>query len=179
MIKYKFTEQAKKLMQDNLYYAGEDIGYACKIPNLNFAPKRATKGSSGYDLSACIEKELLILPGEFIKLSTGVHIWIDEDVVDGDDINEDVVLAGLLMPRSSLRGLQLTNAVGLIDSDYQGEYFVSLYNYTNGPIIVCPGQKLVQLVIIFTYVGEIEYVENFEEITERGENGFGHTTRDQ
>jgi dUTP pyrophosphatase len=157
-MKYILTELAKNLMS--------------KDSSLDFRPARKTVGSSGYDLSACIDESLFIYPGETKKIGTGVHIWIDTAGVSGGTI-VDTLLAGFLMPRSSIKGLMLTNSIGLADDDYQGELILSLYNYTDEKIEIVPGQRMIQYVLVFTYVGKMEEVEDFGVNTIRGNNGFG------
>jgi dUTP pyrophosphatase len=164
-MKYKFTQLALKLMEShNLQH----------ITTLDFTPKRGTPGSSGYDLSACLAEPLCIHPGEFVKIGTGVHIWIGSAT---PDVPDEMLVAGFLMPRSSTKGLLIANSIGVCDDDYQGEYMVSLHNYTDESIYVNPGQKLVQVVYVFTYVPVMENVEQFFEKTSRGTNGFGSTGR--
>ena len=163
-MKYKYTEQALRLMNTNSMAA-------------DFTPKQGTPNSSGYDLSACIDEEVTLLANEEVKIGTGVHIWIGSDPnMKGPDVDEQIKLAGFLMPRSSIKGCMLTNCIGLIDEDYQGEYIVSLWNRTDNPITIQPGQKLVQLVYVFTFLPVMELVEEFEHNTIRGENGFGSTS---
>lgn len=163
-MKYKLTEQAKQLMLST-----------CTV---DFTPKQGTPNSSGYDLSACIEKEIILLAGETVKIGTGVHIWIDsEPMLDENGTSPtNLKLAGFLMPRSSIKGCMLTNTIGLIDGDYQGEVIASIFNRTEEPITIKPGQSIVQLIYVFTYLPEMELVEEFDAVTTRGEGGFGSTT---
>jgi dUTP pyrophosphatase len=170
MIKVKFTELAKELM-NNTKNITTDLAF---LPNekLDFTPKRATSGSSGYALSACIKESLTIWQDEVVKIPTGVCIWIG-NMYDVNYINpNDLLLAGLYLPRSSSPGLKLENTVGLLDSDYQGESFFKYRNISNFPITINPGDKIGQLVIIPTYIGNMTLVEEFEETTERGEGGL-------
>ena len=158
MIKYKLTEKAKYLSM------------------IDFEPRRATEGSGGYDLKACIEEKYFVLPGEFYKIPTGVHIWIGSKSHSCNELRSHNVLdCGLLLPRSSLKGLQLTNAVGLIDEDYQGEYRVSVYNYTDDTIVLHPGQSIVQLLLIKAFTDTMMVVDDFGVSTTRSEGGFGST----
>jgi dUTP pyrophosphatase len=155
MLQYKLTEKAKSLSM------------------LDFTPKRKTVGSAGYDLCACIEEELWIQPGAYpVKVGTGVHVWLG---ADGNYNEGNATLCAFLLPRSSIKGLQLSNTVGLMDEDYQGEYIASLYNYTGDRIKLVPGQCIVQFVITLAYTPELLQVEEFKALTERGEGGFGHT----
>jgi len=158
LIQYKLTEEAKRLEL---------------VLGTKFTPKRATQGSAGFDLKLCTEFPIHIPAYTYAKIPTGVHMWL----VDLDDTAFDQVhsIAGLLMPRSSLKGLQLTNSIGLIDSDYQGEYFVSVFNYTDSLIRLLPGESIAQLCMVQAYTPDLVKVEEFTHLTERGEGGFGHT----
>jgi dUTP pyrophosphatase len=144
---------------------------------IDFTPRRATDGSAGYDLKACIEEKYFVLPGEIYKIPTGVHIWIGSAAANCEALRSDRVKdAALLMPRSSLKGLQLTNAIGLIDEDYQGEYMVSVHNYTDDTITIVPGQSIVQLVFIKVFIDDgFKIVEKFSNSTVRSTDGFGST----
>jgi dUTP pyrophosphatase len=162
MIQFKLTELAL------------DLG---RTYNINFAPKRADAGSSGYDLKACIEEEsLTIWPDEVYKIPTGVHIWIGgmENIVD---LSENIQFAGLYLPRSSNPGLVLTNTVGLLDSSYQGESFLRYRNISDEVITIERGDRIGQLVIFPTYIGSICEVNGFVHDTSRGEGGFGSSGR--
>jgi dUTP pyrophosphatase len=130
----------------------------------DFAPMQSTSGSAGYDLKACIEKEVKIFPGETVKIPTGVHIWLNTKGI-----------AGLYLPRSSTKGLMLENTVGLLDGDYQGESFIKFYNYSDVSVAIQPGQRIAQLVLIHVCVQEMQAVNEFQEQTTRGEGGFGST----
>lgn len=168
---YKFTGLAKRLMElsyDNVEGRGET-----KYKSVfDFTPKRATEGSNGHDLFACSEEEIVIPPGKVAKVGSGVHVWIgsDQEIYFGS-----VKLSGFLMPRSSIKGCMLTNSVGLFDEDYQGEYVASLWNRTDEPITIKPGQSLVQLVFVLTAIPVLTRVEDFAESTSRGQGGFGST----
>jgi dUTP pyrophosphatase len=159
MIRFIKTEHALKLEKE--------LG-------LNFTPRRASPGSSGYDLSACLPFPLPIYPDEVVKIPTGVKVWIGE--MD-EDVGEDIALAGLYLPRSSSPGLKLENTVGLLDSDYQGESFLKYRNITEDIIRIKPGEKIGQLVFIPTYIGKLLEVTSFSEETSRGQGGFGSTDR--
>jgi len=169
-MKFKFTEQALQLME--LTSNKEAFATA-----LDFTPRQGTPNSSGYDLSACITSSITLLANEEVKIGTGVHIWIgSEPIMDGEQLDRNIKVAGFLMPRSSIKGCMLTNTVGLCDDDYQGEYMVSLWNRTDSTIVIKPGQKLIQLVYIFTFLPVMELVEDFGNTTTRGEHGFGSTS---
>lgn len=130
-------------------------------------PAWATKGSAGIDLIACINNPLLLLPEETECVGTGIAVHI-----------ADKNYAGFLLPRSGLgtiHGIILGNTVGVIDSDYQGEIMVCLYNRTSIPYVINPGDKICQLVILRVATPELAFVSYFSEVSERGGGGFGST----
>ena len=129
-------------------------------------PTYATSGSAGLDLRACVEKATVIEPGQTVLVKTGLAIYI-----------EDTNFAGLILPRSGLghkHGIVLGNLVGLIDSDYQGELMVSVWNRSQTAFTLEPGERLAQYVLVPVVHAEFEQVEEFV-ATERGAGGFGHT----
>lgn len=129
-------------------------------------PSYATSGSAGLDLRACVGETTLIEPGQTILVKTGLAIYI-----------EDTQFAGLILPRSGLghkHGIVLGNLVGLIDSDYQGELMVSVWNRSQTAFTLEPGERLAQYVLVPVVHAEFEQVEEFV-ATERGAGGFGHT----
>lgn len=129
-------------------------------------PSYATSGSAGLDLRACVDETTLIDPGQTILVKTGLAIYI-----------EDTQFAGLILPRSGLghkHGIVLGNLVGLIDSDYQGELMVSVWNRSQTAFTLEPGERLAQYVLVPVVHAEFEQVEEFV-ATERGAGGFGHT----
>lgn len=129
-------------------------------------PHYATDGSAGMDLRACIDGALEILPGETHLIPTGVAIHIG-----------DPGLAAVLLPRSGLghkHGIVLGNLTGLIDSDYQGQLFVSCWNRGNKAFTINTGDRIAQMVFVPVVQVRFEIVESFDE-SERGEGGFGHT----
>ena len=131
-------------------------------------PHYATAGSAGIDLRACIESEITLQPGETTLIPTGIAIHIN-----------DQHLAAVLLPRSGLghkHGIVLGNLVGLIDSDYQGQVFVSCWNRGKQPFTINIAERIAQMVFIPVVQAEFELVSEFTE-TERGEGGFGHTGR--
>jgi dUTP pyrophosphatase len=131
-------------------------------------PKRATAGSAGLDLRACLEQPLELAPGATALIPTGLAIHI-----------ADPKLAALIIPRSGLghkHGIVLGNLVGLIDSDYQGELMISCWNRSTQAFRVEPGERIAQLVVVPVVQVEFEVVESFEE-SARGSGGFGHTGR--
>ncbi|HID9520507.1 TPA: dUTP diphosphatase [Acinetobacter baumannii] len=129
-------------------------------------PSYATAGSAGLDLRACLDEAIEIEPGQTVLVKTGMAIYI-----------HDVNFAGLILPRSGLghkHGIVLGNLVGLIDSDYQGELMVSVWNRGQTTFRLEPGERLAQYVLVPVVQAEFEQVEEFEE-TIRGAGGFGHT----
>jgi deoxyuridine 5'-triphosphate nucleotidohydrolase len=131
-------------------------------------PEYATRGSAGLDLRACIEQPLELAPGEAELLPTGLAIHID-----------DPGLAAVLLPRSGLghkHGIVLGNLVGLIDSDYQGQVFVSAWNRGKTTFTIHPGERIAQMVIVPVVRARFEVVADFT-ASERGAGGFGHSGR--
>jgi len=131
-------------------------------------PQYASAGAAGMDLRACVDGALELNPGETQLIPTGMAIHIEE-----------AGLAAILLPRSGLghkHGIVLGNLVGLIDSDYQGQVFVSCWNRGAEPFTVQPGERIAQMVIVPVVHADFEVVREFTE-TERGEGGFGHTGR--
>ncbi len=130
-------------------------------------PSYATTGSAGLDLHACIDKAVTISPGETAQLiNTGIAIHI-----------ADTGFAGMILPRSGLghkHGIILGNSVGLIDSDYQGELMVSVWNRSHTAYTIKVGERIAQLVIVPVMQAEFEQVNCFDAST-RGEGGFGST----
>lgn len=129
-------------------------------------PEYATTGSAGMDLRACLDKTLLLKPGQTELIPTGLAIHI------GDES-----LAAVILPRSGLghkHGIVLGNLVGLIDSDYQGQLFVSCWNRGQDEFQVEPGERIAQLMFVPVVQAKFKLVDNFDE-SERGHGGFGHT----
>jgi len=129
-------------------------------------PTYATEGSAGLDLRACLEEALTIEPGETHLIPTGMAIHLD-----------DPGLAAMLLPRSGLghkHGIVLGNLVGLIDSDYQGQLMVSVWNRGNTSFTVEIGERIAQMVIVTVIQTEFKIVNDFDE-SDRGEGGFGST----
>ena len=129
-------------------------------------PKPATAGSAGVDLRACIDAPLVIEPGQTELIPTGMAIHID-----------DPGLAAVLLPRSGLghkHGIVLGNLTGLIDSDYQGQVFVSCWNRSSHPFTIEPGDRIAQMVILPVVQARFEVVEEFTD-SNRGTGGFGST----
>jgi dUTP pyrophosphatase len=129
-------------------------------------PAYATSGSAGLDLRACIEHVLTLQPGQTELIPTGIAIHIGNPE-----------LAALVLPRSGLghkHGIVLGNLVGLIDSDYQGQLFVSCWNRSHTPFILNPLERIAQLVIVPVERVGFNVVDDFVTST-RGDGGFGST----
>jgi dUTP pyrophosphatase len=129
-------------------------------------PHYATSGAAGLDLRACLAEPLRIEPGESKLIPTGLAIHI-----------EDPNLAAVLLPRSGLghkHGIVLGNLVGLIDSDYQGQVFVSCWNRGTEAFEIQVGDRIAQMVFVPVVQVEFEQVDDFE-ASRRGAGGFGHT----
>lgn len=131
-------------------------------------PDYATSGSAGLDLRACLDDDLILEPGATILIPTGLAIHID-----------DPSLAAVILPRSGLghkHGVVLGNLVGLIDSDYQGQLFVSCWNRSQTPFTITVGERIAQMVFVPVVQVAFEQVDEFTS-SERGTGGFGHTGR--
>ncbi|MAJ91296.1 MAG: dUTP diphosphatase [Legionellales bacterium] len=129
-------------------------------------PHYATDGSAGLDLSACIDEALEINSNETILISAGFAIYI-----------ADKSYAAMLLPRSGIGhrdGIVLGNLTGLIDSDYQGEIFISCWNRSETKFVINPGDRIAQMIIVPVEKPDFEFVDTFKE-TSRGSGGFGHT----
>ncbi len=131
-------------------------------------PDYATTGAAGLDLRACLDVAVVLNPGASLLIPTGLAIHID-----------DPALAAVLLPRSGLghkHGIVLGNLVGLIDSDYQGQVFVSCWNRGDTAFTINIGERIAQMVFVPIVQVEFEQVESFEQ-SPRGAGGFGHTGR--
>lgn len=129
-------------------------------------PAYATSGAAGLDLKACIDQPVTLEPGSSSLIPTGLAIHL-----------ADPGLAAVLLPRSGLghkQGIVLGNLVGLIDSDYQGQVFVSLWNRSQATYTVQPMDRIAQMVVIPVVQVGFNVVESFDE-SARGAGGFGHT----
>lgn len=127
-------------------------------------PEYATPGSAGMDLRACIDDELTIEPGQTELVPTGLAIHI-----------ADPSICATILPRSGLghkKGIVLGNLVGLIDSDYQGQLMVSVWNRGQDTFQMQPGERIAQLVILPVIQAQFQLVEDFD-LSERGQGGFG------
>jgi dUTP pyrophosphatase len=129
-------------------------------------PHYATGGSAGLDMRACIDGPLSIAPGETVLVPTGLAIHIC-----------DAGLAAVLLPRSGLghkHGIVLGNLTGLIDSDYQGQVFISCWNRGSESYEVQPGERIAQMVFVPVQQVQFKLVDEFAD-SDRGEGGFGHS----
>ena len=129
-------------------------------------PAYATPGSAGLDLRACIDKALVLEPGQTQLIPTGLSIHIG-----------DPGLAAMILPRSGLghkHGIVLGNLVGLIDSDYQGPLMVSCWNRGLVSFTVQPMERIAQLVIVPVVQAQFRRVDDFG-ASQRGAGGFGST----
>ena len=129
-------------------------------------PHYATPGSAGLDLRACIDRPLTLQPGQTELVPSGIAIHI-----------ADPALAAVVLPRSGLghkHGIVLGNLVGLIDSDYQGQIFISTWNRGSAPFVLNPLERLAQLVVLPVVQVGFNIVDEFS-ASSRGANGFGST----
>ena len=137
-----------------------------KVRENAVVPQRATDGSAGADLCACIDEPITINPGDLAKVPTGIAIALPS-----------ANMGAFLFARSGLgvkHGICLSNGVGVVDSDYRGEVVVALHNDTNDPQTYHNGDRIAQLVIMPYLPVVFDEVDKLDE-TERGEGGFGHT----
>ncbi|MFI4922915.1 MAG: dUTP diphosphatase [Burkholderiales bacterium] len=131
-------------------------------------PHYATPGSAGLDLRACIDSALTLKPGQAELIPSGIAIHLDNPG-----------LAAIILPRSGLghkHGIVLGNLLGLIDSDYQGQIFVSVWNRGQKDFLLNPMERIAQLVVVPVVQVAFNVVENFSE-SHRGAGGFGSTGR--
>jgi len=129
-------------------------------------PSYATPGSAGLDLRACIDRAMTLQPGNTELIPTGIAIHI-----------ADAGLAAMILPRSGLghkHGIVLGNLVGLIDSDYQGQIFVSVWNRGSTAFVLDPLERIAQMVVVPVVQAGFRVVETFGE-SSRGAGGFGST----
>lgn len=139
------------------------IGTDDKFP----LPHRATDGSAGIDLRACVDEPITIKAGDSQLIGTGLAIYI-----------QDPDYVGLIMPRSGLghkHGIVLGNLTGVIDADYQGELMVSIWNRSQTDYVLQPGEKMAQYLVVPIARPTFEIVAEFSDISVRGEGGFGST----
>lgn len=129
-------------------------------------PQYATPGSAGLDLRACIESPVTLKPGETTLVPSGIAIHLD-----------DSSMAAMILPRSGLghkHGIVLGNLVGLIDSDYQGQIFVSVWNRGHVEFTIQPMERIAQMIVVPVLQVEFNVVTDFV-ASSRGDGGFGST----
>ena len=129
-------------------------------------PEYSTAGSAGMDLRACLDETIVIAPGETRLIPTGFAMHMEESG-----------MAAVILPRSGLghkHGIVLGNLVGLIDSDYQGQVYVSCWNRSERDFQIEPGTRIAQLVFLPVVQADWKLVEDFD-TSDRGAGGFGHT----
>ena len=129
-------------------------------------PHYATDGSAGLDMRACIDEPIVVEPGSTELIPTGLAIHIG-----------DASLAAVLLPRSGLghkHGLVLGNLTGLIDSDYQGQVYISCWNRSQIAYEIQPGERIAQMVFVPVEQVKFDVVDDFED-SSRGAGGFGHS----
>ena len=132
-------------------------------------PHYATDGSAGLDMRACIDAPVNVAPGETVLIPTGLAIHIG-----------DASLAAVLLPRSGLghkHGLVLGNLTGLIDSDYQGQVFISCWNRSSKDYEIQPAERIAQMVFVPVEQVRFDVVDEFDD-SHRGAGGFGHSGTD-
>ncbi len=132
-------------------------------------PAYATDGSAGLDIRACIDEAITLEPGDSKLIGSGFAIHI----------NNPQIMA-VLVARSGLgvkHGIVIAQAAGIIDSDYNGEIFVALWNRSKASYTVQPGERICQMIFVPVIQTELLVVEQFSENTERGDGGFGSTGR--
>ncbi len=133
---------------------------------LDQLPQYATKGSAGLDLRACVDTPITLKPGETTLIPSGIAIHLDNPQY-----------AAMILPRSGLghkHGIVLGNLVGLIDSDYQGQIFISTWNRGQAEFTIQPMERIAQLIIVPVLQVEFNVVSDFV-ASNRGEGGFGST----
>lgn len=147
-------------MKLQIQYVSEKIGK--EIP----APYYASNGAAGMDLPACIDEPVTIKAGERKIIPTGIAIALPS--------NEYVALVYVRSSMGFKKGITLSNSVGVIDSDYRGQIFVSLNNLSKEDYTIQVGERIAQLIVTPVVVADLEVVDQLPE-TERGEGGFGST----
>jgi dUTP pyrophosphatase len=158
-------------MRENEHKKGSEMKKTVDVkildPRLHeHPPAYATPGSAGIDLRACIDHNMIIAPGQSELVPSGLAIHL-----------ADPHYAAMILPRSGLghkHGIVLGNLVGLIDSDYQGQIFVSLWNRSHTPFTLMPLERIAQLVIVPVVQMHLNIVDEFPP-SARGEGGFGST----
>lgn len=130
-------------------------------------PTYATDGAAAMDLRACLSVPLTVQPGDTVLIPSGIAISI-----------HNPALVALLVPRSGLgikHGIVLANTVGVIDSDYQGEIGIGIFNRGHAPYTIEPGERICQMMFVPVVQAALQVVTEFSSATERGAGGFGST----
>jgi len=133
-------------------------------------PSYATDGSAAIDLRACLKEQIGIQPGETVLVGSGIAINI-----------KDPNIVGIIVPRSGLgikKGIVLANTMGVIDSDYQGEIKIGLFNRSQNRYLVKPAERICQMLFMPVINATLKLVQEFSNATLRGGGGLGHTGRD-
>jgi len=133
-------------------------------------PSYTTDGSAAIDLRACLKEPIDIQPGETVLVGSGIAINI-----------KDPNIVGIIVPRSGLgikKGIVLANTMGVIDSDYQGEIQIGLFNRSQNQYLVNPGERICQMLCMPVIIATLKLVQEFSNATYRGSGGLGHTGRD-
>ena len=133
-------------------------------------PSYATDGSAAIDLRACLKEQVGIQPGQSVLVGSGIAINI-----------KDSNIVGIIVPRSGLgikKGIVLANTIGVIDSDYQGEIKIGLFNRSQNQYLVKPGERICQMLFMPVIKATLKLVQDFSNTTYRGSGGFGHTGKD-
>ncbi len=133
-------------------------------------PSYTTDGSAAIDLRACLKEQIDIQPGETVLVGSGIAINI-----------KDPNIVGIIVPRSGLgikKGIVLANTMGVIDSDYQGEIKIGLFNRSQNQYLVKPGERICQMLFMPVIIATLKLVQEFSNATYRGSGGLGHTGRE-
>lgn len=168
-----------------------------RLRNPEYSPSYATARAAAIDLRACtvhdpvqgvsrMEHNLpgccqsfALRPGDRVKFGTGVAVHLDSLVCAEAEMDDPLTFAGMCLPRSGLgaQGIVISNLVGLIDPDYQGEICITMWNTGTEAFIVKPLDRLCQMVIVPVIRPEFVRVDEFSGATQRGAGGFGSTGR--
>lgn len=130
-------------------------------------PQFATDGSAGMDLRACTDNPITIKPGETVMIATGIAIYI-----------ADPSIMAVIAPRSGLslkHSIGLKNFVGIIDSDYQNEIGIAVWNHGHQSYTVLPGERICQMMFVPVIQPTLELVDEFSDESARGLGGWGHS----
>ena len=150
-----------------------------KILNKNLPPfEPATELSAGYDLRCCEDEEVVILPGQTVKVKTGVSVHMGGPTENNEmEAGHHIHYCAVIMPRSSLgcKGIRPRNVPGLIDADYQGEIILCMHNEAEDFVTIQPMDRIAQLVFMLALHPSFMNVTHFSSDTVRGANGFGST----